>query len=105
MLLPSDVASQSVCSGNFPDFIDFLFAETILQHDPKVVDLPANLDVATSDAAVSEEVAATTSAEVIASQPFIEATITIPEAGDAGTKRTSDNVDDVPVSKTSKLDE
>jgi hypothetical protein len=86
-------------------FDSWNFTETIQQHDPKVVDLPVSLEAASSEDAASKEVVVAASAEVSAPQPTIDAAVAIPEARDAGTKRTGDSVEEAPVSKTSKADE
>ena len=99
MFFPGDFAIDSL------QFDLLIFTETIQQHDPKVADLPVSLEAASSEDTASEEVVVATSAEVSAFQPSIDAAVAIPEAEDAGTKRTGDSVEEAPVSKTSKADE
>ena len=99
MFFPGDFAIDSL------QFYLLIFTETIQQHDPKVADLPVSLEAASSEDTASKEVVVAASAEVSAPQPSIDAAVAIPEAKDAGTKRTGDSVEEAPVSKTSKADE
>jgi hypothetical protein len=83
---------------------DLLNSETVEQLEPKAVDVPVALEAESHKADETEEVV-TASAEASVSQPSNDAAVEIPEADDAGKKRSSGGIDDSSASKALKAEE